>query len=55
MAPWATVMSQAKSKAQFSLCWAVRTGKEKRVFPVGMALILGKQVILTPGGAMAWQ
>ena len=45
---WRAILECTKSMAQCAPCWLVRNNKkEARVFPVGVALLLKKQVVLT--------
>ena len=53
---WRAILEKAKTLAQCAPCWLVRTNKkEGRIFPVGIALILKKQLVLTPEAAIILQ
>ena len=53
---WRTVLENTQSMGQCHACWLVSYNKkEKRVFPVGVALLVKKQVVITPDAPLVLQ
>ena len=53
---WRAVLESTKSMGQCNACWVVKTNKrEERVFPFGVALLVKKQVVITPDAPLVLQ
>ena len=53
---WRAVLESTKSMGQCNACWLVNHKKqENRVLPVGVALLLKKQVVITPNAPLVLQ
>ena len=53
---WCAVLESTKSMGQCNACWVVKHNKkEERVIPVGVALLVQKQMVVTPNALLVLQ